>query len=271
MAVTAEVDIANMALQRLGQPTISTMTESSRDASICNQLYDQNRDYCLMLCDWDCLVHREFLPYAGSVAIAGATAANPVVVTCTGHLYVDGELVTIQSVAGMTELNDNVYRVYSYTSTTITLYDTDGTTTNGSGYTAWTSGGRVLRYGGDNWVYVYDIPTDCLKVLAVLDDEFGEHTSYEWRKERTFLYTNIEDAGIKFVKIETDPTLYEADLVEVIAARLAWFVSMRVHSDKQLRAEVRAEAMSAMARARITNAEGKQDGGPPDDLWTDAR
>lgn len=43
--------------------------------------------------------------------ISGATAANPVVITATGHSLSDGDLVDIRAVYGMTELNGNRYRV----------------------------------------------------------------------------------------------------------------------------------------------------------------
>jgi hypothetical protein len=268
MSVSAAVDIANIALQRLGQPTISTLTESSRDATICNQLYDQNRDYCLMLADWDCLVNRQTLERSGKVAISAATAADPVEITCATHTFIANELIHVESITGMTQLNDLSYRVYSYTSTTIVLYGLDGTSIDGSSYTAWTSGGYVYRDPSANWAFVYDLPTDCLKVLHVLDEEGGTDTSYTWRKERTHLYTNIEAAGVRYVKKETDPSLYESDLVEVIAARLAWYISMRIHSDKTLRNGIYQEMQAAMARARMTNAAGSVDEGEPEASWT---
>lgn len=267
--VSAEVDIANQALQMLGEPVIATMTESSRDAEVCNQLYDQNRDWCLMVAPWDCITHRATLTRAGKVAIAGATAADPVVVTCTGHVFVANELVTIESVAGMTDLNDNIYRIYSYTSVAITLYDTDGTTANGTSFSAWTSGGYVYRYPGQNWSYIYDVPSTALRVLGVLDAEWGESDEYIWQKERTLLWCNVEYASVKYLKKETDPSLYESDLVELMASRLAWMVSMRIHSDRALRDSVERAYNNALARAKLVNAPGMTSGDAPERLWTE--
>jgi len=267
--VSAEVDIANLALQFLGEPVITTMTEVSRDAEICNQLYAQNRDYCLMLTPWACVTHRAVLERAGKVAISGATAADPVVVTCTGHVFVANELVTIESVTGMTQLNDNRYRIYSYTSTSLTLYDTDGTSTAGTAFTAWVSGGYVYRDSGQDWSYVYDLPSTALFVQGVLDSEGGEDDEYIWRKERQLLYCNVVNAGVKYLKKETDPSLYESDIVELMATRLAWLVSMRIHSDKRLRDDVYREHNNALARARLSNASGKHDGDPPETSWTE--
>jgi hypothetical protein len=49
--------------------------------------------------------------------ITGATQADPVVITANSHNFSDGDLVRIQNVIGMTELNDNVYKVASGTAT----------------------------------------------------------------------------------------------------------------------------------------------------------
>jgi hypothetical protein len=271
MGVSYAVDIANIALQRLGQPTISTLTEASRDANICNELYNQNRDYCFMLYDWDCLTQRQVLARAGKVAISAATQADPVEITCETHTFVSNELIYVESVAGMTELNNNTYRVYAYTSVTISLYDLDGSSTDGSGYTAWTSGGYVYKDPSANWGYVYDLPSDCLKVLSVLDSYGGEDESYEWKKERSFLYTDVENAGVKYLKQETDCAKYESDLVEVIASRLAWYISMRINSDTSVRNFMYQEMNAAIGRAAVTNAQGKSNPEPSEELWIHAR
>jgi hypothetical protein len=88
-----------------------------------------------------------------SATITGATQANPVVVTTSpAHGYVDGDEVVITGVAGMTELNNKRYVINNSTATTfeltdqVTLLDVDG-----SGFTAYTSGGDAAR--------IYEIAT----------------------------------------------------------------------------------------------------------------
>jgi hypothetical protein len=275
MGVSTNVDIANIALQRLGQPTISTLTESSRDATICNQLFAQNRDYCLMLADWDCLINRRKMSRSGQATISGISRADPGVITLAAtHTFVTNELIYVESCAGMTQINETGYRVAAYTSLTITLGDLDGSTTDTSSYTAWTSGGYVYRNPTPNWAYVYDLPTDSLKVMGVFDEEGAMvdamDKNYQWVKERTFIFTNLENAGVKFLKQETDPSLYNSDLVEVIASRLAWYISMRIHADKELRMEIYNEMNHAIQRAKMTNATGSRDGGEEELLWVNA-
>ena len=81
-----------------------------------------------------------------SQMITGATQANPVVVTATAHTFREGQQVTISSVTGMTELNDNVYTVRNPGTNDFELYDTDGTTSiDGSGFSAYSSGGTATH------------------------------------------------------------------------------------------------------------------------------
>lgn len=46
-----------------------------------------------------------------TITITNATQANPCVLTCEDHGLMDGELVRLDSIAGMTELNSRTFRV----------------------------------------------------------------------------------------------------------------------------------------------------------------
>ena len=73
-----------------------------------------------------------------SKAITAITKANPAVVSVTAHGLVDGDVVKITGVAGMTEVNNGVFIVNQLTSGTFQLVDTDST-----GYGTYTSGGLM--------------------------------------------------------------------------------------------------------------------------------
>lgn len=75
-----------------------------------------------------------------SVAITGATQANPVVITATAHGYSNGDLVVIKDVGGMVEINNKEFTVANQTANTFELQGVDGT-----GFTAYTSGGTVSK------------------------------------------------------------------------------------------------------------------------------
>ena len=75
--------------------------------------------------------------------ISGATAADPVVITSTAHGLANGDEVYISGVAGMTELNDRFYRIANVTTNTFELQDLFDNDLDGSGFTAYTSGGTA--------------------------------------------------------------------------------------------------------------------------------
>lgn len=80
-----------------------------------------------------------------SVAISGITQADPGVVTTAAHGYSTGDLVYIESVSGMTEVNNTYFYVTVLSSTTFSLQDLAGDDVDTSGYTAYSSSGTVKR------------------------------------------------------------------------------------------------------------------------------
>ncbi len=72
--------------------------------------------------------------------IEGATQANPVVITITGHGQTNGKDIYITGVVGMTELNGRWFTVANTAANTLELSGEDGT-----GHTAYTSGGTVAE------------------------------------------------------------------------------------------------------------------------------
>ena len=69
--------------------------------------------------------------------ITAASKAASCVLTITSNPFVTGDLISISSVVGMTELNGLCFEVTAYTSTTATI-DVDST-----GFTTYTSGGTA--------------------------------------------------------------------------------------------------------------------------------
>lgn len=87
-----------------------------------------------------------------AVNITGATQANPVVITASSHGYSNGDEVYISGVGGMTEINQKRYVVANKTTNTFELTDqVTGNNIDGSGFSAYTSGGTVAK--------VYEIST----------------------------------------------------------------------------------------------------------------
>lgn len=85
----------------------------------------------------------QILDSSATATISGATQASPVVVTATAHGFSNGDEVYIDDVVGMTELNGRNLLVANATTNTFELQTLDGVDVNGSGYSAYTSGGAA--------------------------------------------------------------------------------------------------------------------------------
>ncbi len=77
--------------------------------------------------------------------ITGASKANPVVIAAAAHGFVDGDLVDISDVEGMTELNGKRYMVASAGVNDFALKTEAGANVNGTAYTTYSSGGVARK------------------------------------------------------------------------------------------------------------------------------
>lgn len=73
---------------------------------------------------------------AASKTITGATQTNPVQLMISGHSYTTGRVAMIAGVAGMTQLNDRIYKLTVIDANTVSLDGVDGTA-----FSPYTSGG----------------------------------------------------------------------------------------------------------------------------------
>ena len=115
--------------------------------------------------------------------ITGATQANPVVVTISGtHTYVNGDPIFIEEVAGMTELNGKEYVAANVTASTFELSGVDGT-----GFTAYTSGGKSRKIIEVSTPYQINSSTpvndlERVQFERINNVAYATHPSYDVRK-----------------------------------------------------------------------------------------
>lgn len=82
-----------------------------------------------------------------SLIITGITQADPCVITSSNHNLTEGNFIKINNVQGMTELNENIYRVTNVSTNSFsiqTLEDDNFITVDSTSFNAYTSGGRII-------------------------------------------------------------------------------------------------------------------------------
>jgi hypothetical protein len=226
MAITSSTDIANLALDLIGAKQITSITaDSVKEDQVCNRWYDRCRDRLLRKFPWT--FAREVRPlvlsagfyeyydkFGGTApAITGITKANPAVVSATSHGLATGDYCELREVGGMTELLETAFQATYVDANSFSL-----TGINSTNLTTYTSGGSVYRvHPNFAWRegYAYDLPSDYLGVVTLLDRE----SDFEVFGGR--IYTTVEDATLVYTKQVTDVTSFDELFVDLLAADLA--------------------------------------------------
>jgi hypothetical protein len=162
-----------------------TRTAGGKIARLQRFEFSTTQAYMLEFTDLRMRVYRNNAAVLESnVNITGATQNNPVVVTAVAHGFSNGDEVEIVGVGGMTQLNGRRFTVANQTANTFELSGI-----NGTGYSAYTSGGTVAR--------VYTVVTPYaeadlfqLKFTQSADVLYVAHPSYKQRKITRTAHTN---------------------------------------------------------------------------------
>ena len=119
-----------------------------------------------------------------STNITGITKANPAVVTSNSHGLSNGDYVLIQSVGGMTEVNNRHFVVANKTANTFELSGV-----NSSSYTTYTSGGTASEIVNLTTTYTQDEVAD-LQFSQINDVLYIAHPSHPLRKISRLSHTS---------------------------------------------------------------------------------
>lgn len=91
----------------------------------------------------DSTLHTPYVSGGNATRHDGITQSNPAKVKAIGHTFIEGNLITITGVVGMTELNGREFTATNVTSDTFELLGE-----NSTGHTAYVSGGTATRQNG---------------------------------------------------------------------------------------------------------------------------
>ncbi len=116
--------------------------------------------------------------------ITGITAANPAVVTSAAHGFSNGDRVLIQSVTGMTEVNNRHFVVANVATNTFELSGL-----NSSAFTAYSSGGTASKIVELTTTYTAD-QLDDLQLVSIRDVIYITHPAHPLKKISRFSNTS---------------------------------------------------------------------------------
>jgi hypothetical protein len=112
--------------------------------------------------------------------ITAITKANPGVLTSNSHGFSNGDEIFVDSIGGMTELNNRNYRVANSTTNTFTLTDLFGNAMNTTSFTTYTSGGTATEIYETATPYAEADLFD-IRFVQSADTMYLVHPSYDIR------------------------------------------------------------------------------------------
>ena len=120
------------------------------------------------------------------------------------------------------------------------------------------------------YTYMYQLPEDpyCLQPLGLID-----HPLEPWIIEGRALYTNLEDASLRYVAQVTDPEQFDAPFIKALAYRIAADTNFSLNGDsgKNKTVEMEEFYLSALRRAEGFNKASRISKPIRPKSWLDAR
>lgn len=243
---TTQLDICNRAIQKIGGLKLTDLNGTDIYTVAVNRAFTDVLESELRTHNWNFAIRRTTLS-APTVTITDITAAEPPVVTYTGTDPSNGDVIYIESVAGMTEVNGNYYRIADVNTgaNTLELTDTDDNTDiDGTAFTAYSSGGTGTICPPWGFNRKFALPSNCIRVIQI-DGMYGiSHNLGSFGSSSDFTIENgyilCNDSGPLFIRyITSDLTNYipvsawDSMFKEAIVCKLAMEITTEVKQDDQ--------------------------------------
>lgn len=253
------VDVANIALSKIGSQAINSLTDlTSQAAIICNTNFNLAYLEVSRAGQWNCLLDTAILVQEVQVPLPGAVTPSPTPSWAPNTTYLVNTFLSYGSPQYIYEV------VYTYTSST--NFQNDLTTGALVQTNLPVAGDPFVPGDGSQypsgWAFKYALPTD-FQLLAVLNDNvywdvYGSGGD-DYQIMGLSLFCNWSQAVIQYVKNEPDCTKWDSLFTNAVTMKLASTIATPLRQDGG-RTEV---AMlqgyeDALKKARVKNAGERQ-------------
>lgn len=114
---------------------------------------------------------------------------------------------------------------------------------------------------------IYALPSNLLRVVDLLDED-GELSTQEWIIEGNDLFTDLDDAMLRYIRRVSDPADFDDGFANALACRLAWLLCLKITQKLPLRRELFQEYLFELGEAKMVDASEKISEPDEPRLWT---
>lgn len=253
----SQTDVCNIALSKIGSQPIQSITDlTNKSAIFCNTNWQLSYLEVSRATRWNCLLDTAILAALPQIPLPEAGTPSPTVNWEPNTAYPANIYLAYGGGIYLTQ--------YAYTSTASFVNDlTTGALVQADypDYNFWTNFPNGSQYPS-GWAFKYQLPDDFV-LMAVLNDnntgwgyyggESGQGALYQIMGDH--LFTNAQQAVIKYVKNQPDTTRFDALFVAALAFNLASKIATPLRQDSgQMEAELIKAYMQKVSEAKTKNA-----------------
>lgn len=244
---TVAVDICNLALRKLGVAPITTLGSdlTPQDNFFAlptgNPMYARLWKAVMRAAPWNPLRARSQLQYTSmGLTLSSLAVGAGVTATAAATIFISRDVGAILRETGTGATG--VATITGYTSgTVVTVTNTVAWSTLTPAANAW-----LIDPIGDDFIYLYVLPSDFLAVRAVDSD------TASWQVESNRLLVDTAVTTLLYTRYESSPDLWDALLEDAIIARLAMEAAWPLTKDAKLVVD-----MEALYGAKLREAQGE--------------
>lgn len=235
MAFSTDVEICNLALNQIGEPSITAAQlaapGNNKAALACSALFEPTRDTVLEY-PWNFAMQRiEYDVDDFTDTITATTAANPIVVTGTdisAANIVDDIGVYIWD-TGINDINGEVFIAKNTSGETFELYKRDNATSYNGTSLGTTTSGYVRIAPLNEYAYMFKLPTDLLRIWKVKGDDASKY-----EREGDYILTDDDNIGFQYIKHVTTVANFHPSFIFALSTLLASRLALRIADKPEL-------------------------------------
>ncbi len=219
MATQSDLNVSNWALRLIGHRAIlTTLADTTTEGLACAAMVDNAKQALLRMHPWNFAIKRKKLAPYQEFTISNVTfvSANLLEITHSSTTFATGNYVTIRDVQGAIEANGSweIQSAVNGTTTRITVTDV----ATAGDLSTYTSGGYIRRSPAFDYSYLFELPSDFLRVLSVNGDICPD----DYRIEANQILINDSSVEIRYIYDVTDYTEMDALFYQCLAHYLAY-------------------------------------------------
>lgn len=282
----SEIDLVNMALDRIGAGTISLALQSDVKGAACNRNYFHVKESLLRSHEWSFAKERATLSQIKTLTVdvkpsaslwqtddvltgmaSGTTATVISRISETEYeiAYISGDFADGETITNADDVESVTYensQVQYEDEDVYVFYDESASQVNcAEGYPDLDAKTPAFK-----WTYQYMLPDDYKRLIDIYENDGSDLAEVRYEIEGNRILSNWSTMNIRYVKSVTNPDLFDELFKDVLILRLALILSNSLGGTRarELKVDIKEDLKLAEMKARCVasqenNTTGRQD------------